>query len=270
MGAGAGDRHLHDLLGEVGRRVVGGLVRGGDAERGAVVVGAVVQTDQPGARDVHHPGERSRCRPGPSTACGVSICSSRSTATPCAASSASRTGRNAATCSTSVTLGSVTTARPPPGARRGTGRGDRTPRCRVGPSSDLAADPDRRRRGAGAHGRRPRPRPRAARRRPRRPARRGSRPRRRPAGPRSARWPAWPAPGAAPPRPAPGPARGRAGRARRARPSAASPTRAPARGRRRRRARSRCAPAAAPATRPGYRGQPERRRPASAAGPAPA
>ena len=101
---------------------------------------------------------------GPSTACGVSICSSRSRATPCAASSASSTGRKARTCSTSVTFGSVTTARPGLRAerRRGRGRGTRTPRRRVGPSSDLARMPDRRRRGAGRdvgrHGRRGRAR----------------------------------------------------------------------------------------------------------------
>ena len=54
---GPGDGHLHQLLGEVGRRVVGGLVRGGDAQGGAVVVGAVVQPDQPGSGHVHHAGE---------------------------------------------------------------------------------------------------------------------------------------------------------------------------------------------------------------------
>ncbi len=190
-------------------------MRGGDAEGGAVVVGAVVQAGQPAAGRVHHPGERRRAVRARATACGVSICSSRSTATPCAASRASRTGRKARTCSTSVTFGSVTTTRPRfrypcaaelsvPKAPRKRSR-ERTPRRRVGPSSDLARMPDRRRGGAGARGRRRRPRRRAARRRPRRPGRRGSRPRRRPAGPRPARWPAWPAPAAAPARPAPGP-----------------------------------------------------------------
>ena len=229
-------------------------MRGGDAERRAVVVGAVVQADAAAgpatctmrASGRGAVGAEDRLR-------GLDLqlqVQARPRARPAARRGPAGTPR---TCSTSVTFGSVTTARA--GRRRARPR-KRSRRCgrRGGGWAPPATWPGSR--------------PTAARRRPRRSAasdrgraqhvvvlgvraRRGSRPRRRPAGPRSARRPAWTAPGAAPARPAPGPARGRAGRARRGPPARPRPTAAPARGRRRRRGRSRCAPAAARAARPG-------------------
>ena len=58
--AGARGRGLHDQLGVVGDRVLQRLVGGRDTAEGRVVVGAVVQPDQPAAAGVHHPGDQCR------------------------------------------------------------------------------------------------------------------------------------------------------------------------------------------------------------------
>ena len=56
---GAGHGQLHDFLGEVGHRVLHGLVLGGDLQGSGVVVGAVVQPADPagnGVRQLRHRG----------------------------------------------------------------------------------------------------------------------------------------------------------------------------------------------------------------------
>ncbi len=57
---GARRRHLHDGPRIISHRVVHALVAGRDLQRGAVVVGAVVQSGQPAAAGVHAPGHLGR------------------------------------------------------------------------------------------------------------------------------------------------------------------------------------------------------------------
>ena len=110
--AGARRRGLHDRLGVVGDGVLEALVGGGDAAEGGVVVGAVVQAGAAAAGRVDHPGHERACRPGRgSTAASRpgSRSAGRRSSRPSSASSRAATWTSASTCSTAVTLGSVTT-----------------------------------------------------------------------------------------------------------------------------------------------------------------
>ena len=126
--AGAGGGDLHHRLGVVGGRVVQRLLRGGDAERRAVVVGAVVQADAAAVGGVHQPGHggravRRRAPPAASRPAARSAAARRAARAP--SSSAAQQPTIASTCSTDGHLGQgdheAVRRRPRSSARRGRG-----------------------------------------------------------------------------------------------------------------------------------------------------
>ena len=127
--AGAGGRGLHDRLGVVGDGVLEALVGRGDAAEGRVVVGAVVQAGAAATGRVDHAGHEGAAVRAEDRLrrLDLDLEAQGAVVRPSAPSSRAAAWTSASTCSTAVTLGSVTTklsgSGPSPTSRPGRARG---------------------------------------------------------------------------------------------------------------------------------------------------